>query len=92
MNDPIVDRLVAQRYGGEDDPVEPYASDEGYSQGRSDLRDEILDILEAPLTDDPVDTLKAIAATIGAFEDGYDYFDHRGQWVLFPGDPTGGTW
>jgi hypothetical protein len=66
--------------------------DEGYKQGRFDLREEILDILEAPLTDDPVATLKAIAATIESFEDGYDDFDNRGQGVLFPGDPSGGTW
>lgn len=69
------------------------AHDAGYKQGRADLRDEILDVMEAPPTDDPIDTLKRIAEVLEAFvDDGYDYFDQRGQWVLFPSDPTGGAW
>lgn len=55
-----------------------------------DLQEEIQEILDAPQTDDPIDVLKQIAAAVGV--DNYDYFDNRGQWVLFPGDPSGGTW
>lgn len=56
--------------------------DDGHEDGRNEVKDEVAAMLIAPETDDPVDTLNAIAGHLGL--DGYDYFNGRGQWVAFP--------
>lgn len=63
--------------------------DDGVEDGRNEVKDEVAEMIQSPDTDDPVDTLNALAAYLGL--DDYDYFDRRGQWVAFPvneGDPN----
>jgi hypothetical protein len=61
---------------------EPMTNDNDMPDDIDDLKDELAGLLTEPWTDDPLDTLKAIAETVGV-ED-YTYFDDRGQWVPYP--------
>lgn len=60
----------------------PAIQENDWQTGYDDARIEVAAILTEPPTDDPLDTLAAIAEAVGV-ED-YDYFTRRGQWVRFP--------
>jgi hypothetical protein len=55
-------------------------------QPDAEIAAEIAEALDAPQTDDPVDTLVAIAAIVDPEAGRYTYFDDRGRWVLYPQD------
>jgi len=48
-----------------------------------DIFESIVALLDAPVTDDPVDILKLIAAEC-EYPGEYTYFDNKGQWVRYP--------